>query len=143
MATFKTRLFDICGEVVSEFPDWSFSAGAFKNKTLKHSTMIIWSGVAFRNGNTPFQPCIFIEHRKSMTLYKKLFGYDLPTSIVPLQSIAQRLRHTPEDFRLGISIFQDKATQFALAPSSDGARKRMLDITEARPVLRAAMMNGI
>jgi hypothetical protein len=141
--TFKSELFDICSEVVSEFPDWSFSSGAFKNKKLKHSTMTIWSGFSFRNGNTPFQPSIFVEHKKSMALYKKLIGHDRPTSIVPFQNVAHRLKHTPEDFRTGSWIFQDKERQIALAPPSEPARKRMLDITEARPVLRATMMDGI
>jgi hypothetical protein len=141
--TFKSELFDICSEIAGEFPDWSFSSGAFNNKQLKHSTIMIACGFYFRHGNTPFQPAICIVHKKSAALYKKLFGYDLYTSVVPLQNIAQRLRHTPADFRTGSSIYQDKAMNIALAPRSELAQKRMLDITEARPVVRATMMDGI
>ena len=97
--TFKSELFDICSEVAAEFPDWSFSAGAFRKKIPNHSTIRISLGFYFRHGNTPLQPAIFIEHNKSMALYKKLNGYAHSTSIVPLQNIAQRLKHTPEDFR--------------------------------------------
>lgn len=143
MATFKTRLFDICNEVASEFPGWSFSSGVFQNKTLKHSTMKISAGFAFRHGNTPFQPAIFIAHKKSMTLYKKLIGYPRHTSIVPFPIIAQRLKHMPEDFRTSGWILDDKKTQIALAPPSELPRKYLLDITEVRPVMRAAMMDGL
>jgi hypothetical protein len=141
--TFKSELFDICSEVAAEFPDWSFSAGAFKNRTLKHSTTILWSGFAFRNGTTPLQPAIFIEHKTSMDLYRKLTGDDHTTSVVTLQNLAQRLRHTPEALRTGGSIYRDKSRSFAIAPPSELARPHIIDITEARPVVRAALLDGI
>jgi hypothetical protein len=141
--TFKSELFDICSEVVSEFPDWSFSSGDFKKTISNHSTIKISLGFYFRHGNTPLGPAFFIEHKKSMTLYKKLKIYPRATSIVAFQNIAQRLKHTPEAYRTGGMIVEDKKFMMSVAPPSERPRTRILDITESRPVLRATMMDGI
>jgi hypothetical protein len=53
------------------------------------------------------------------------------------------LEHTPEALRLGAWIFEDKNCQMAVAPPSELAKKRIIDITEARSVLRGTMMDGI
>jgi hypothetical protein len=143
MSSFKTTLYEVCESVVAEFPDWSFAAGAFKNKTLKHTVLTIGLGFSFRDGNTPLQPALVIEHKKSMALFKKLNGYEQPTSIVPLQNVAQLLERIPEKLRLGGWILEDKNLQATLAPPSELARDRMIDLTEARPVLRAVIMDGI
>lgn len=143
MSSFKDKLYELCGSVVSEFPDWSFTAGSFKNKTLKHTVLTIGLGFSFRDGNTPLQPALMIEHKKSMALFKKLNGYDQPTSIVPFQNIAQLLEHIPQELRLGGWILEDKNRQATLAPPSEQARERMIDLTEARPVLRSVILDGI
>ncbi len=143
MSSFKDQIHELCAEIVAEFPDWSFAAGSFKNKTLKHTVLTIGLGFSFRDGNTPLQPALIIEHKKSMALFKKLNGYEQPTSIVPLQNIAQLLEHIPEQLRLGGWILEDKDRQAALAPPSEAARERMIDLAEARPVLRAVMLDGI
>lgn len=143
MNSFKDKVHELCDEVVAEFPDWSFAAGVFKNKTLKHTILTIGLGFSFRDGNTPLQPALVIEHKRSMALFKKLNGYEQPTSIVPLQNVAQLLEHIPEKLRLGGWIVEDKKLQATLAPPSELARDRMIDLTEARPVLRAVIMDGI
>jgi hypothetical protein len=143
MSAFKTKVFELCEAVVAEFPDWSFAAGAFKNKTLKHSVLTIGLGFAFRDGNTPLQPSLVIEHKKSMALFKKLNGYEQPTSIVPFQNIAQLLEHMPQALRLGGWILEDRNLQASLAPPSEAARDRMIDLTGVPAVLRAVLMDGI
>lgn len=143
MSTFKARLYDICSEVASEFQNWTFSSGEFKNKTLKHTTLIISPGFSFERNSTPLQPAIFVNHKRSMSLFRKLNGNELPTSMVLFQVIAQQLGHIPDDLR-GVSwIFDDKNLQMTLAPPSEQAKKRMIDISESRSVLRSVMMDGI
>ena len=144
MPTLKESLYELCGEVASEFQDWSFVAGLFKNKALKHSTRVIDPGFSFARDSTPLQPAVRIDHKRSMSLFKKLNGYDFPTSIVTFQHIPQLLTHFPEKLRLVCTILGDKATHISLiGPSGGQALEQMIDVTEARPVLRAMLLDGI
>jgi hypothetical protein len=143
MSTFKKRLYEICGEVASEFQDWIFLSGTFTNKKLRHTTIAISPGFSFARNSTPLQPAILINHKKSMDLFKNLNGYELPTSTLQFQNVAQMLEYMPDDLRQGCYVLEDKNLQMTLAPPSELAKKRMVDVTEAQPVLRAMMMDGI
>jgi hypothetical protein len=143
MSGLKTKLYEICNDVALEFPDWYFSSGEFKNKSLKHSTLAINPGFGFALNKTPLQPAVVIYHKKSMALFKRLNGYDLPTSIVPFQNVPQLLEHMTENVRGLCSIWADKNRQINLTSPSEEAKKRMVDITESRPILLAMMKDGI
>ncbi len=143
MGPFKTKLYEICTEVASEFRGWSFVSGVFKNKSLKHSTLMLSPGFYIIADNTPLQPALVVQHRRSMALFKRLNGYELATSIVNFQKIPQLLHHTPEPVRLCCSIVADKQLQFRLVPPSEQTRDSFVDITEVRPVLRANLADGI
>ncbi|PXX45215.1 hypothetical protein [Undibacterium pigrum] len=143
MGSLKNKLYEICSDVASEYPGWDFSSGEFKNKSLKHSTLAINLGFGFALNNTPLQPAIFIYHKRSMALFKKLNGYDQPTSIVRFQSVPHLLKHMPENLRRICWILADKNLQMNVAPPSEGAQKAMIDITESRPILRAVVADGI
>jgi hypothetical protein len=144
MPTLKESLYELCGEVASELQDWSFVSGRFKNKALKHSTRVIDPGFSFARDSTPLHPAIRIDHKRSMALFKKLNGYDFPTSIVSFQEVAQLLTHVPEKLRLNGWILGDKATHVRLlAPSGLQASDSMIDVTECRPVLRSMLLDGI
>jgi hypothetical protein len=139
----KAKLYEMCNEVASEFPNWDFSNGRFKNKSLQHTILTIEPGFSFSPNSTPLQPFVEINHKRSMTLFKKLNGYDLPTSVVKFQTVPHLLEHMPEDLRLLCSILADKDFQMKVAPPSEVAKRHMIDITESRPVLRAMMQDGI
>jgi hypothetical protein len=141
--TFKTKLHEICNEVASEFPNWSFGSGAFNSKALKHTTLTIDPGFHFANGSTPIQPAIVLLHKKSMALFKRLLGYNQPTSIVQFQIIPQLLEYTPQNLRRGGWIFENKSLQMKLAPPSELAAPKMVDISEAKPLLRATLLDGL
>jgi hypothetical protein len=143
LGPFKTKLYEICTEVASEFQGWSFVSGTFKNKSLKHSTLMLSPGFHIIADNTPLQPALFVQHRRSMALFKRLNGYELATSMVIFQTIPQLLHHTPEPLRLICSIVADKQLQFRLVPPSEKTRDSFVDITEARSVLRANLADGI
>ena len=141
MTTLKLALHDACTEVASEFPDWRFVSGEFKRHPLDGTSISIVPGFYIRDGNTPLQPSLVVRHAKSMSMFKKLFNYSQPTSIVIFQQIAQLLCHLPEELRLGGWIFSDRALQTKRAPPNDPAR--LVDITEVKPVLRAMVSDGI
>ncbi len=75
MMSFKSDLYEICHEVAAEFSGWSFSSGQFKNKTLKHTDLIIHLGFGFECGTTPVQPSINIINKRVSKLCKSIFGY--------------------------------------------------------------------
>lgn len=143
MSGLKSKLYDICSQVASEFPDWDFSSGEFKNKSLKHSTLAINPGFSFALNNTPLQPAVVIYHKRSMALFKELNGYELPTSIVRFQNVPQLLQHMPADLRGLCWILADKNLQMNLAAPSEESKKRMIDVAESLPILRAMMVDGI
>jgi hypothetical protein len=143
MSTFKGRLYDICNEVASEFQNWNFVSGAFKNESLKHTTLNINPSFSFVHNSTPLTPAVIINHKRSMAIFKKLNGYVLSTSIVQFQNIAQLLKHMPDELRLGARIVDDKSLWMTQAKPSEQVEKRWIDITEARSLLRSVMLDGI
>jgi hypothetical protein len=88
--TFKEDIHAICHEVASEFEDWTFvpSLGAFKNKTLKHTDLLVAPGFYFKAGlSTSVQPCACVMNKKVAKLFIELFGYDAQmVSIIQFQS---------------------------------------------------------
>ncbi len=151
MSTFKDRVYAACNEVAAEFPGWGFVSGQFKNKSLKHTDLIIHPGFFFRGGSTPLQPSIAIDNKKALKLSKYILGIERSTSIVNFQVIAQTLANMPEPLRLGGTICQDKNFYMEVARVhgnyDEKALKmhndRTIDVTEVRPVLVAMMQDGI
>jgi hypothetical protein len=151
MSTFKDDLYGVCKEVAAEFPGWDFVSGQFKNKSLKHTDLIIHPGFFFDRGFTPLQPGITINNKKALKLSKYILGIERSTSIVNFQVIAQTLTNMPEPLRLMGTICQDKKSYMEEVRASgrfDEKTVKMLDdtaidITEVRPVLVAMMEDGI
>lgn len=143
MSTFKSNLFEICKDVAVEFPDWIFVSGQFKNKSLRHTDLIIHPGFGFDNGITPLQPGVIVNHKRSMALYKKINGYELSTSIVNFQAVSQTLIYMPECFRLTSWISQNKKNYLFESKASKVVEAVTMDITEAYSVLVAMMKDGI
>lgn len=78
-----------------------------------------------------------------MDLFKKLNGYELPTSIVNFQNLANQLVHIPEELRLRASIIEDRTLHVALVSPSEEAQRRIVDVSDCRPFLRSVMLDGI
>jgi hypothetical protein len=77
--TFKSDLHQICNEIASEFDDWSFTtSGVFKNKTLKHSDLIISPGFTFTSltPSCSTQPTAKVSNKKVAKLFKQFIGWD-------------------------------------------------------------------
>ncbi|NYH24792.1 hypothetical protein [Paraburkholderia bryophila] len=143
MSKFKSDLYDICDSVANEFSGWKFSSGQFKNKSLKHSDLIVHPGFGFERGTTPLQPGVTLNNKRAMKLSKELFGAVRETSIVNLQVIAHTLVHTPAHLRLGALIVEEKDAFLTAAKTTPAVEEITLDISEAYPVLVAMMKDGI
>ncbi|WP_321917386.1 hypothetical protein [Paraburkholderia sp. J11-2] len=143
MRTFKAQLYEICDEVSSQFSGWSFVSGQFKNRTLKHTDLVIDPGFGFERGTTPVQPSVCIDNKRAQKLCKYVFGANASTSIVNLQTVSHLLQQTPEELRLGFWIVQDRKEFLSVGQPSQIAQGRILDITEARCALIAMMQDGI
>ncbi len=78
-------------------------------------------------------------------------GYDLSTSLVNFQAIANALRYMPENLCHGANIFQNKQLYLAAVYAPGIYDDKMiralegkaLDLSEARPVLQSMMQEGI
>ena len=143
MNTFKADLFDICEKVANEFPGWTFASGQFKDKTLKHTEVIVHLGFGFERGTTPLQPSVTINNKRARKLSKELLGVERETSIVNFQAISHSLVHTPEPFRLGALIVENKEMFFAAAKTTPMVESRTLELSEVYPVLVATLRDGI
>ena len=76
MMTFKASMYQICAEVASEFEGWTFVSGRFKNKTLKHTDLIVDPGFYFRGGGCYTQPCAAVTNKRAKKLGQLVLGWD-------------------------------------------------------------------
>lgn len=143
VSTFKSDLYDICDTVANEFSGWKFSAGQFKNKSLRHSDLIVHPGFGFERGTTLLQPSVTVNNKRAMKLSKQLLGAVRETSIVNLQVVAHTLTYTPAHLRLGALIVEEKKAFLTAAKTTPAVEEITLDISEAYPVLIAMMKDGI
>ncbi|MFX1735769.1 hypothetical protein PXJ20_04000 [Paraburkholderia sp. A1RI_3L] len=143
MKNFKAQLYEICDEVSSQFSGWSFVSGQFKNRTLKHTDLVIHPGFGFEHGTTPVQPSVCIDNKRAQKLCKYLFGVNASTSIVNLPTVSHLLQHTPEVLGLGFWIVQDREEFLSIGRPNQIAQSRILDIAQARPALIAMIQDGI
>jgi hypothetical protein len=74
--TFKDDIYQICKEVASEFEGWNFVAGSFKNKTLKHTDLIVDPGLYFKSGGCDTQPCVAVNNKKAKKICQLVVGWD-------------------------------------------------------------------
>lgn len=75
--TFKDDIYQICREVATEIEGWSFVTGSFKNKTLKHTDLIVDPGLYFKGGGCDTQPIAGVVNKKAAKLCKMVVGQDL------------------------------------------------------------------
>lgn len=143
MTAFKQDLANICKEVATEFSGWSFASGKFKNRSLKHTDLVIDPGFAFDQGSASLTPSIKINNKKSMNLYNSIMGYRLSTSLVNFQVVAQELCCLPEHFRLTSWIFEDKASFISSGHVAPVVDERVIDIRDVTPVLVSMMQDGV
>ena len=62
--TLKADVIELCKTVVSEYDDWSYVAGAFKNKSLKHTELFIDPLWVFSGISALAQPVVGLKNKK-------------------------------------------------------------------------------
>lgn len=146
MASFKPEIFQLCKEVAAEFEGWTFVGNVFKNKSLKHTDLIVSPGFNFYGGDNPscgVQPAVFVENKKSIKLIEKIIGYDVATSFITFQTIRNELQYYPQKMS-SITIWRDYFPSFI----DDGGLRQpwpeyWFSYDQSLPVLRAMLMDGI
>lgn len=75
----KSDILPLAEKVAEDYPDWKFvqSSGIFKNNTLKHTTLLIKSGITFRHGICSGTPMIALNNVSINKLYKEISNYTL------------------------------------------------------------------
>lgn len=142
MNTFKSDVYEICKEIASEFPGWSFASGEFKNKVLKHSELIVHPGFGFGHGTTSLIPSLAVQNKRISKLMKNIVGYEQPASLVSFQAITNLLSFMPEQFRSTAWIVANRSEFCAAGPTHEEA-DNILDVAQARPILRNMLQDGI
>jgi hypothetical protein len=143
MSTFKSDVFELCKEVAAEFSGWGFGSGQFKDKSLKHTDLVVHLGFGFEYDATPVYPSINVFNRRVSKLCRHIFGTDGCTSIVNMQVVAHMLNHTPEKLRTGFWVVRDKKNYLSLAQPSQAVVDITIDIADARPVLTETLRDAI
>jgi hypothetical protein len=152
--TFKNTMYQICETIAEEFPEWPFKSGVFKNKSLKHSDLMISPSFYFDRGDTAIQPSIRINNKKVSKLSNILLGSGRDASLVNFQELDPLLIPAclPENQRPSWRVYEDKRPIIAALhipgpyyskEKAEAIEKTMLDAAESIPILRSIMKDGI
>ncbi|MFJ3057908.1 hypothetical protein [Herbaspirillum sp. NPDC087042] len=143
MKTLKEELYSVCNDVAAVFPGWRFESGKFKNKSLKHTDLIVHLGFGFEKDTTPVCPSINISNKRLSKLSKQILGADGYASSVSMQVIARTLSHTPEKLRTGFWIEKNKDSSYLRDGGDQSVESVTVDILNASTVLMAVMKDAI
>ena len=144
MATLKDEVFALCKEIAKKFENWEFSSGQFKNKSLKHTTLIVGAGFGFRRVGSRDKvtvfPGVYLNNKKTMSLCKKILGRPMYASSVFFEEIRCELNMLPEFAEYTPCFIQDRVG-FIRDRGSDELYWR--DISELPSVIERVLMQGI
>ncbi|WP_443114102.1 hypothetical protein [Herbaspirillum seropedicae] len=143
MKTLKEELYNVCNDVAAVFPGWRFESGKFKNKSLKHSDLIVHLGFGFEKNTTPVYPSINISNKRLSKISKQILGVDGYASSVSMQVIAHMLSYTPEELRTGFWIEKNKDGPRLRDGVVHSVESATVDISDASTVLIAVMKDAI
>jgi hypothetical protein len=110
--TFKTEIHELCKEVAGEFENWSFStsSGLFRNKTLKHTDLIVEPGFNFTSPapscNT--SPSAAVDNKKVGKLFKQICGFERYFTLHVKYQLELEDYYSPNTPRRVTNIFPEK-----------------------------------
>jgi len=146
MSSLKPEMFQLCKEVAGECEGWNFVGNVFKNKALKHTDLIVSPSFSFYGSDNPscaLQPAVHISHKKSLTLCKRIIGYEYSTSFVRFDRARDELKHYPVKMA-SLTIWRHKFPSFRDASGREQPwSEYWLSFDEAKPVLKGMLMDGI
>ena len=108
----KVEVLDLCKKIALDYDGWEFTAGAFKNKQLKHTIKIINPLWSFSPGSALAQPIAGISNKKIDKIY---------TQIVSKPSWTHRVNHKHfyDGYVAGVRIYD------LIADDAEGRVRRM------------------
>jgi hypothetical protein len=142
VATLKEKVDEICNEVSAEFPGWEFRDGYFKKGILKKCDLVISGGFAYKNFSTCLKPSVKIDHKPSNRLCKEIVGFAYRTSILGFDAVEGFRGHFKPNWNNGL-VVNSRYELFLAAPEAKKHADRYIDISDARPVMRAMLQDGI
>jgi hypothetical protein len=141
--TFKDDIFEMCREVAGEFTNWNFvpSIGGFKNKTLKHTDLIVHLGFYFQGGlSCSVQPSLWVVNKQTGKLAKQLFELDTGfVSIIRFQQESGVYRGEGSVKNIFPERLESKDSQGVPIPWSDAFIVR----TQAKDYFRQVLNDGV
>jgi hypothetical protein len=147
MVSLKQELYQVCKEVAQTFDSWGFASGVFRKPMLKHASMTINPGFAFKGGvfpNSVISPVVNIEHRESMKWFKEIVGYEHPTSFIRFQGVRDELEHYPQALRpLGRIMPKRQASIISIHGKEQPWPSQWIGLDEAAPALADMMKDSI
>ncbi|WP_241694534.1 hypothetical protein [Komagataeibacter melomenusus] len=144
MVALKADVMALCKEIVKNFEGWEFLSEQFKNKSLKHTTLIVEPGFVFdqwgdRNSVKVF-PSIYLDNKKAKYLCKKILGRPIYASNILFVGMRGELNMLPEFAVYTPLFFQDKAG-FIREGGSD--KPYWKDISELPDMIERVLRQGI
>lgn len=148
MSSLKSEMQSLCKEVASEFESWSFVGNQFKNRSLKHTDLIVSPGFTFQaGGDNPscsINPAIFVDNKKVAKLFKEIIGREGVASFIRFQTVRNLLNHYPENLRFIGYIFQHRQAHMVTGiGKQEPWPKECIGFDEARSAIKGMMIDGI
>jgi len=131
----------ICTEIGGEFPGWSFTSGEFKNKTLKHTDLIVHLFSDFSDVRCFVSPAAMVANKRTAKLAKKILGYELDyLSMILFQRQSEEYQGPNSVF----AIWREK-TKTVMGPHRKPIAwpSSWIDLNEAPAYLRKVLRDGI
>nr|WP_276509899.1 hemagglutinin repeat-containing protein [Gluconacetobacter entanii] len=144
MSVFKNDILALCREAIEGYDGWEFVSDQFRNKSLKHTTLVVEPGLRFDRvgplGEVMPFPVLFLDNKKTMRLYKKILGTSVHTSRVTFSDIRGSLNMLPEFLQSTPRFIQNRA-MFIEAGGSDKPYWR--DANEFKDVIKRIFLQGV
>lgn len=147
MSSLKPQLFQLCKNVASEFEGWSFVGDVFKNKTLKHSKLIVRPWFSFKGGENPMAsigPAVYIVNKKLMALCQQVIGHQPIYALkIEFQSVRDELQYFPKNLRMSGAIWGHRQRFTDQHGTEMPWPDNWITLSEARPAINGMLMDGI
>ncbi|MGF1765442.1 hypothetical protein [Aliivibrio kagoshimensis] len=133
----KQDLLSLCKEIAKEFEGWSYTAGTFKYKSLKHTELQIKTFWSFNGLRGTIAPAVCIKNKKIEKLYHEITG-EVPNSW-DWTFLLHHEQQRPEKYHSArYHIFRHRNSM-----GNHGWEKYYLTLEQAPEFIRAVLQDGI
>ncbi len=139
----------LCNEVAAEFANWSFVSEKFKNRTLKHTDLMVSPCFTFQGGSDnpgcSMQPAVEVAHKRTIKLYQEIFGVKPSrTSFMRFQTVRNLLHEYPENLRFQGHVWLRRRPFVVTGiDKQEPWPKTWIGFDEAKPAIKGMLADGI